>query len=189
MGAFIQADRQTIAFDAKQSHTLDVSILDTLAAPGATLDPDALEWASGRCDRELLAGLSLREAPLFESWLLVEREHRQQQLLRVAHQALDQHLWNGRLNEGIDLARRLLQVDPWQESVHRQMMRLLARSGQLTSALEHYRRCRQELVGALGIEPQPEMVALYEQLRAEPQPPRTNLPAFGRRIEQHHQER
>ncbi|MCB0165223.1 MAG: hypothetical protein KDI79_13415, partial [Anaerolineae bacterium] len=85
-------------------------------------------------------------------------------------------------------ANRLLETDPWRESAHRQMMMLLARSGQRNAALAQYETCRKILADEFGVEPTAETTALYERLKTADAPPPHNVPpqpdAFiGRDIE------
>lgn len=177
LSEFLLVTRHSVAFNFDQPHTIDIIKLDELQVAGAAADPAALAWAAEHCDRELLAGLAVRDAPFFESWLIGEREYRRQQLMQAAQRLLERQLRDNQVKQAMTLARRLLSVEPWQESVHRQLMRLLARDGQLSGALEQYERCRHDLAEELGVEPQPETTALYHRLRAGPTAPRHNLPA------------
>ena len=68
--------------------------------------------------------------------------------------------------KGIAAATRLLNIDPLREETHRQMMDLLWRSGQRGKALEQFDTCQHLLRDELGIEPNPETVALAERIRA-----------------------
>ncbi len=68
--------------------------------------------------------------------------------------------------EGIQDARRLLMLDPWLESAHRNLMWMLARTGDRSGALAQYETCRQVLAQELGVEPVRETTALYEQIKA-----------------------
>jgi WD40 repeat protein/DNA-binding SARP family transcriptional activator len=117
-------------------------------------------------DGELLAGFGLADAPAFEEWLLLRREVLQQQALMALHilataceQRRDDH-------QAHLYASRLLALDPSRESAHRQLMRILARQGQLAEAISQYQICRRLLQEELGAEPDDETLALYEQIRA-----------------------
>jgi predicted ATPase len=77
-------------------------------------------------------------------------------------------------------ATRQLELDPWREEAHRQLMRALALSGQRSAALAQYEACRRVLAKELGVEPAAETNALFEQIKvgALTQPERRhNLPA------------
>jgi predicted ATPase len=60
----------------------------------------------------------------------------------------------------------LLQLEPWQESAHQQLMLALARRGDYTAALAQYETCRRLLAEELGVKPMPETTRLYERIRA-----------------------
>ncbi|HYI16661.1 MAG TPA: BTAD domain-containing putative transcriptional regulator, partial [Thermomicrobiales bacterium] len=176
-GDFLLTSRQTVAFNAALPHCLDVRQLDEISAGGAAPEPNDLAWAADRCDWELLTGLAPRDAPAFETWLAAERERRGQQLRELARRQLEWLVASSQLEAGISLAHRLLAAEPWNEDVHRNIMRLLARSGQIPAALAQYERCRDTLAEELGIEPQLETTALFERLKAGAVIPRNNLPA------------
>jgi len=59
----------------------------------------------------------------------------------------------------------MLGLDPLTESAHRQMMRLLACSGQQGAVLAQYETCRQLLQDELGVEPTGETTALNAQIQ------------------------
>ncbi|MEZ4656952.1 MAG: BTAD domain-containing putative transcriptional regulator [Caldilineaceae bacterium] len=63
-------------------------------------------------------------------------------------------------------AQRQLQLEPWQESAHRQLMEILALQGDRGAALAQFAACQRALAAELGVEPDAETVALYEQIRA-----------------------
>ncbi|NIV27928.1 MAG: hypothetical protein GWN58_00015, partial [Anaerolineae bacterium] len=67
---------------------------------------------------------------------------------------------------GLKGAQHLLQLDPLREEAHRQLMRLLAYSGQRNAALIQYETCCQILADELGVEPMAATVTLYEQIRS-----------------------
>jgi len=76
------------------------------------------------------------------------------------------HESNGRLDEARRIIERQLELDPWREPAHRALMRLLFHMDERTAALQQYERCVQLLEDELGLEPEPETVALYEEIRA-----------------------
>ncbi|MEZ4617363.1 MAG: BTAD domain-containing putative transcriptional regulator [Caldilineaceae bacterium] len=61
---------------------------------------------------------------------------------------------------------RLLHLDPYHEPTHRQLMRLLAQSGQRSAALAQYESCRHLLATELDVPPDETTTALVEQIRA-----------------------
>jgi DNA-binding SARP family transcriptional activator/predicted ATPase len=122
-----------------------------------------------------------RGADSYEEWLLVRREwFARQQLdtltrLAAAYEAL------GRPASALGHARRALELDPWREPAHRQIMRLLASQGERGQALTQYERCRRILADELGVEPEEATVELFQTIRADraatqqPESPSNNL--------------
>ncbi len=66
--------------------------------------------------------------------------------------------------EGIDEATRLLALDPLREESHRQLMWLLALSGQRSAALAQYDTLSRLLADELGMQPTDETRDLYAQI-------------------------
>ena len=76
-------------------------------------------------------------------------------------------------------ARKLLELDPWHEATHRQLMGLLAATGQRSAALEQYERCRRLLRDELGVEPEQETTAEHLRIRAGTLAPPRLAPKTG----------
>ena len=57
-----------------------------------------------------------------------------------------------------------LELDPFTEPTHRELIRLYAWSGDRAAALEQYRNCVRTLSQELGVAPLDETAALYEQV-------------------------
>ncbi len=114
---------------------------------------------------ELLAGLSLPDAPPFEEWLLFQRGRLQHQFLHALVRLAAAYEARGDYASALQHAERLLACDPYQEAVHRQVMRLLARRGLTKEALAHYESCRRILRDELGAAPDAETTAIYQQIK------------------------
>lgn len=121
---------------------------------------------------ELMAGFVLDGCPDFELWLTAERERRLQQVVQALG-TLSQHYSEQADDQAaLRYAQRWLTLTPWAEEAHRQLIYLLAVSGQRSAALHQYLACRQALASELGVEPAAETTALYEQIRAQGAPAR-----------------
>jgi DNA-binding SARP family transcriptional activator/predicted ATPase len=115
---------------------------------------------------ELLAGFGLVDAPAFEEWLLLRRETLHHLGLLALHHLAATYEAQDDLERALSIAQRKLALDPYREETHRQVMRLLARSGYISQALAHYESCRRLLRNEVGVEPDAETVTLAEQIRA-----------------------
>lgn len=108
----------------------------------------------------------LKNSAAFEEWALTQREslrHRALEALEALATYYEQH---GDLGATRRCALRALELDPWREQSHYQVMRLLALEGQRTAALAQYENCRRVLADELGVEPSPKTRDLYEQIRS-----------------------
>src|SRR5207247_10869265 len=130
--------------------------------------PDARASAVGRYRGGFLSGFAVDERA-FEDWVIGHRE-RLRALMRdglarlVAHDARD-----GNVPRALETARRGLALDPLDEAMHRELMRLHAAAGHPVAALRQYQVCVDALQRELGVEPAPETRALYRKLLAERQ--------------------
>jgi DNA-binding SARP family transcriptional activator len=69
----------------------------------------------------------------------------------------------------VDVARKMLAVEPFREAAHRELMRCYARQGQQHLALRQYLDCSTALEEALATAPGAQTVELYEQIRRHEQ--------------------
>lgn len=183
--------RDSVAFDTAIPHTLDTAQFENLLQTSRTVKSnrfDHLAQAAALYHGDFLAGFFVRDAPEFEEWLLAQRVRYRELALHTLHTLTDHHLSRGEYGRSIDLATRLLALDPWREGAYRQLMVALARSGQRSAALNQYETCRRILEQELGVEPSGETTALYERIRAAGNTPPHNLspqptPFVGRLVE------
>ena len=138
---------------------VDVVRFERLAADGT---PETLELAATLYRGELMAGLP-ECGEEFDAWLAAERRRLEELRYDVLRRLLDHYSVTGAVERGIQVALRLLGLDPLQESVHRTLMRLYMYQDRVGAALEQYGHCREVLGRELGVAPAPDT----ERLRAE----------------------
>ena len=183
VGEHLHVTREWVAFDRQRPHWIDVAEFEAqVAACTNPLEaPAAATAALDLYHGEFLAGVSLSDAPEFDEWLTLQRERLRLMLAQALQAALKGYVQNGTAAAspaaGIALARRLLELDPWNEDAHQALMALLARNGQRGAALSHYAVCRRVLADELGVDPSPETAALAARLRTAPVAAPHNLPA------------
>lgn len=117
----------------------------------------------GSHTRRLLAEIEINDSPVFEEWLLLERERIHQLLLSALADLEEGALANGRYELAIQYARRQVGLESWRELAHRQLMQALALNGQRGAALTQYENCRQISERELGVEP----TCITQQLAAD----------------------
>ena len=168
---FLLVVRETIQFNAASDCWLDVTTLTEQvtaeAAHAEALDPstmDALEQAVDLFHGRFLEAFSVDSAP-FEEWILLKQTEIDRQVLEALHRLTQAYERRGEFVSARDYAQRQLALEPWRESAHRDLMRVLALSGQRGVALAQYEICRRALAQELGVEPTAETAALYKSIR------------------------
>lgn len=164
----LDISRQTVGFSETADLYTDTTTFTNLVSHiPATLNPtlaNQLRTATNLYKGEFLAGFYIPEAPLFEEWVLGERERLRQLALQTLHTLADYYSQQAEYSQGITCVTRLLVMDPWREESHRQLMQLLALSGQRSAALAQYERCRRVLDEEMGITPSAETLVLYQRI-------------------------
>jgi predicted ATPase/DNA-binding SARP family transcriptional activator len=166
--------RKTIQFNVASDHWLDVAAFQALVVPavkvraqgGRTEDLEGLEEALGLYRGPFLEGLFVGNSAAWEEWCLQVRERLDREGLEALEHVAAGYEQRGELERALGHARRQVEWAPWWEEGHRRLMRLLARCGQRSAALAQYEACRRALTKELDVEPDPETVRLYEQIRA-----------------------
>ncbi len=187
---FLHITRTTLQFNPHSAYHLDVNAFEALMN-AVQRHPHRRIQVCRSCHRrltqaadlyrgDLLAGFSF-DSFLFEEWLSMEREYLHRQAIDAFYQLAAYHEQRSAFDLAQRYARRQVELEPWREEAHQQLMRALALDGQRSAALMQYQSCRQILAEELGLAPSSATENLREQIQAEtlapaPQPPH-NLPA------------
>ncbi|MEL6959184.1 MAG: BTAD domain-containing putative transcriptional regulator [Pseudomonadota bacterium] len=112
--------------------------------------------------------LYLRDAfdQIDAEWIYVERERLRQLLVDGLGQLARNFEARQKTDRMIEIAERLVRLEPLREDVHRLLMRGYLARGARAKAIAQYRICQGELADALGIEPMAETQSLYQDLVA-----------------------
>lgn len=162
---FLLVRRHSLAFNHESDCVLDVThFQDCLQRPQPTVAQ--LTEAAALYRGEFLEDFHLRDALLFEEWMVAQRERLHQMALRALYRLATHHAQQREYQAGIKHLRRLLALEPWLEEAHRELMRLLALTGQRSLALAQYELCQEMLAAELGVEPGAETAALYARILA-----------------------
>ena len=157
--ATLVADHRDVTLDGAG---LDIDVVRFEALMTESSVP-ALEAAATLYQGDLLEGIRVKEPP-FEEWLQGERQRLRELAQQALLKLLTHQLGSGPAGPAIRTAMRLLALDPAQEAVHRDLMRLFERQGRRGDALRQYRLCVDALQRELGVEPQPETRRLYQEI-------------------------
>lgn len=152
--------------------TLAVVDLDVLARGG---------WEAGLSlpglGSELLEGQHFDGCAAFQVWLEGQRRHAQALTSALLREAALARLAAGAAGEAVELARRLVTLDPLDENAHVLLVRCLGVAGDGIGAARQAAACRKLLQAELGVAPGP---ALNEALgTATAMPTRAALPGRG----------
>jgi len=125
----------------------------------------ALQQAVDLYQDDYLSGFDISVSYEFEQWVLEEQSQLKSSLIQLLRQTADLYEQQENFNESITLLKRVLQLEPWREEIHRHVMRLLASIGDRGAALMQYEACVEALAAELDVPPDPTTVALAEQIR------------------------
>jgi DNA-binding SARP family transcriptional activator len=168
---FLLISRNTLQFNTNSDYHLDVT--DFLAQTklthsleGDLPDLSCFEEAITFCRGSFLEGFSIKDSAAFDEWTLVKRQKIEEQLLCALRHLVTVYAQQGYYEQALVWARQQIELAPWDETAHQQLMRVRALSGQRSAALVQYQTCRRLLVKELGVEPAKETMELYEQIRS-----------------------
>ncbi len=174
-GDFLNITRDSVSINPRSQIQLDVHRLEYGLAAARIQNPESglltpkvaggMEQAIALYGGEFLQGFYVRDARGFNEWLAVEKERLHRLVLDGLGKLVDWKLEQSEHMAGIELASRRMQLDPLVEATHRQMMLLLAHSGQQAAALRQYEELEKLLESELGVPPTAESTQLYQRIR------------------------
>ena len=173
---FLLISRDAIQFNRASDFVLDLARFNTILHACEESRSRGIEDPAIRAAQleelvklfrgEFLQHFFLADSAEFEQWALVHRERLHQQVLDALSHLADYCEQHGDFQAARRHALRQLELDPWREEAHCQLMRALALDGQRSAALAQYETCRRVLAEELGVEPSAKTRELYEQIRA-----------------------
>ncbi len=162
-------NRETIQFNQNSDHWLDVSAI-VPSSIETSFDPTQLKRLEGLValyKGPFLSGFSVGDSAPFEEWAVIKREQINRRVMVALCNLAAYYEQRGEYDIAQTHAWKLVELEPWNEEAHRQLMRLLALGGRRSAALNQYQACRKALVSELNVEPSQETIALFESIRNE----------------------
>ncbi len=153
LGDALVVDGERVGLQDAQEVWVDVHEFDRLAEA----DPDA---ALELCRGELLEGLE-------DEWALSARERHRERVIAVLERLARAAEQRGEMREAVELTRRQVERDPFDEDAHRRLILRLDASGDRAGAIRSYRTLTERLRRELGVAPSSQTRELIEQLRAQ----------------------
>src|SRR6266545_5052605 len=160
----VDADRQALALAPGRPVWVDALEVERLAGAAADVDAGELLAAVQLCRGDLLDGFELPGAPLFDDWLVARRATSRAAMLALMDQAVRRARDGGDAAAGVEVARRLIGLEPLHEEAQRALMWFLAKRGQRGAALAQFETCRYVLREELAAEPSPATLALRDEI-------------------------
>jgi len=169
---YLLATGYTIQFNDNSDAWIDVAAFSLLlpanrstALPTSQQAVRELEEAVELFRGSFLDDVSLADSAAFEEWRVLRREQYNHQVLDALCRLAGYHERRGEYEPALAYALRRVELEPWEESAHQQVMRLLATTGRRAEALSQYKALRRVLAEELNLEPVTETTRLYEQIR------------------------
>lgn len=158
--------RQGLAYSFAPSYGvwIDVDEFELRVAGAAARGEPDFARRNAQIAVQLYRGDYLAES-LYDLWTIEERERLIARYLATTVSYAQQLSDDGEQVQAVQLCEQVLRHDRDYEEAYQTLMRAHARAGSRSQAMRSFTRCTQALRSDLGIEPLPETVALYEQIK------------------------
>jgi DNA-binding SARP family transcriptional activator len=107
---------------------------------------------------------------IYEDWCIYDRERLRMMNQNMLNKLMVFYATTGNFEPALRYGERILCYDNTREDIHRQMMWMYWRSGNLSAALAQYKLCAQILQEEIGVHPMESTRQLYEQVLHSPLP-------------------
>ncbi|MFN2153339.1 MAG: BTAD domain-containing putative transcriptional regulator, partial [Anaerolineales bacterium] len=124
-----------------------------------------LQKAASLYQDDFMSGFSLRDSAAFDDWQFFETDRLRREFAAVLERLVAIQETQGDFSSAIEHAHRWLNLDPLNETAHRALIALYAKSDQRNAALRQYRQCVRILDQELGVPPLEETTSLYEAVK------------------------
>jgi DNA-binding SARP family transcriptional activator len=170
----IVSDQRTASFDLQNSWCDAVQLEAAVTCDAASLAEAFALYKGDLCQGAAAAG------PEFEAWLAEEQARLRGLALQGFHRLGAAQAETRQFADMAVTARKLIEMDPFDERFCRLMMTACLRRDQRKAALVTYKELETRLQNDLGIAPEAETTALFDAIRdggsATPQPRPTEVP-------------
>jgi len=172
---YLTVSRQDVAFNFDSEHWSDVEFFSSLIRATqqhvhqqidvCTECARHLEEAVDLYRGEFLAGLTLPDADEFENWRLARHEAFRAQTMRALLTLAGFYERRRDYGAAQRCLLRLLELEPWDEDVHRRLMKLYALDEQRTAAVQQFETARLMLARQFDAQPAPETRQLLQAIQ------------------------
>ncbi len=167
---YLLITRQSIQFNSGSQAWVDVAAFSSLPTIKSTNPPvnqqivQQIEDTVARYRGHFLDGFFVNDCMAFEEWALLKREYFQRQILILLRCLVAYYDTMGEYDRALCFARQQIDIDPFQEQPHQQVMRLLALTGQRAAALAQYETLKYLLDKEMCMAPAAKTSALHQKI-------------------------
>lgn len=178
----VEANATHVGLNPELPVEIDADRFERLVAPHLDGSSELTASPSQRAIAELYEADALYRGDLLEDfdayWVLIERERLRELYARTLNRLVSLEKAASRYQAALNVAMKLVSLDPLREEASREAMRLLFLLKRPLEALQVFRECQRQLEEELGIEPDAETRALAEAIaqRSEKKLPPVFLP-------------
>ena len=186
---YLLISRHSIQFNRESHYWLDLVQFNEIfvvrgknrsqASTDSSIFTPQLEEMVDLYQGEFLQHFYIAESTAFEDWIVLNRETLRQQMMEALTCLANVLELRGEFHTARRYVVRQLELDPWREEAHFQLMRLLVLDGQRSAALTQYETCKRILAEELGVEPCAKTRDLYDQIRLGSLKAKDKMPAEG----------
>jgi DNA-binding SARP family transcriptional activator/tetratricopeptide (TPR) repeat protein len=164
---FLTVTRDTVALRAGTDVWVDVDQLRRLARTPPTAPGVAATWEAVTALRRgpLLADTDPVLGGAWDDWLSVSRAESDRTAAELLRRLADLRERAGRYQQALDASGDEIRIDPWSETAHARVIRLLALLGRSAEGVAHGETFTRDLHDHLGMPPSPQFLALVEDVR------------------------
>lgn len=173
---FIISDRDTLQFNLDSDTWCDLWVFDQCIAECDSHQHDqdqACPTCAGKQAQlfqiyrgDFLEWLTIPKSAAFEEWAQMHRERKRRQALDALAKLAETYDQQADYGQMLEAALRQVELDPYHESAHCQVMRALAGSGQRSQAVGHFNDFSALLLKELGLHPSSETLDLLEKIKS-----------------------
>jgi len=164
--SFVITEPSGYAFNPASSHRVDALEFEAMAEEGLHFERQG-RWREAfvalQAAADIYGGDYLEDDP-YSDWCLRRRRQLREKLFDVLLTTARLLRSAGDHDVAIRYYRRILELDPCLEDVHRDLMEALYRSGRRTQALRQFEECRRALKEEFDAAPVMETEALYRSI-------------------------
>ena len=152
---FISADYSIIECDVIKFHD-KIKSIESIPEMKSTAEL----WNGG-----FMNGFYIKNCSRFSGWQLLEEQNLEIDYRNLLHRLADNLTQTNQLAEALYYSRKCIELDPFDEKIHRQIMFIHALSGNIKAAAEQYSLCRQTIIDEFNFPPEEETEELIMRIK------------------------